>query len=174
MYLSFAWIVVSSASMAATITVDLTGGGDYTAIQPAIDAAQHGDMVLVKPGEYVITEPITFLGKLITLKGENGPRETTIRMSDEPADPRRASVVIFENQETDRARLEGFTITGGSGTLGVRPWQVQLGGGVLSGASPRLRNCAITGNDLGLDGEGAAVYSDSSELTLENCTISGT
>ncbi len=43
-----------------TITVDLNGGGDFTKIQPAIDAAGDGDMVLVKPGEYAITEPITF------------------------------------------------------------------------------------------------------------------
>ncbi len=45
---------------AATLTVDLNGGADYTDIQSAINAAADGDTVLVKPGEYVITEPIDF------------------------------------------------------------------------------------------------------------------
>ncbi len=31
---------------------DLNGGWDFTEIQAAIDAAEDGDTVLVKPGEY--------------------------------------------------------------------------------------------------------------------------
>ncbi len=42
------------------IVVDLNGGGDFTEIQPAIDAAEDGDTVLVRSGEYVITESIDF------------------------------------------------------------------------------------------------------------------
>ena len=45
---------------AATITVDLSGGADFTDIQSAIDAAKDGDSVLVKAGEYVIAEPLDF------------------------------------------------------------------------------------------------------------------
>ena len=175
--LGLVWIFVSSASMADTITVDPNGGGDHTAIQPAIDAAQDGDTVLVKPGEYVITEPITFLGKAITVKGENGPRETTVRMSEAPADRKRASVVVFENGEDDRARLDGFTITGGSGITLRPPWDPlgfgRRGGGVFCrGSSPTLTNCTITGNDVGVWGWGGGVYTEQgSEPTLENCTI---
>jgi polygalacturonase len=53
--LAVTWGAVVQAS---TIVVDLNGGADYTAIQPATDAAAEGYTVLVKPGEYVITEPI--------------------------------------------------------------------------------------------------------------------
>ena len=47
-------ILYSSSFPAATLTVDLNGGADYTDIQSAIDAAKDGDTVLVKPGEYVV------------------------------------------------------------------------------------------------------------------------
>lgn len=66
-------VLASSSLTAATVTVDLSGTGDFTTIQPAIDAAKDGDTVLVQPGEYVITEPINFTGKAIEV---NGPEWT--------------------------------------------------------------------------------------------------
>ena len=52
-----------SVCLADAITVDLHGGAEYTEIQPAIDAAVDGDTVLVKPGKYLITGPLTFRGR---------------------------------------------------------------------------------------------------------------
>ena len=98
----------------ATITVGPGAGYDFDSIQAGIDAAVDADTVLVAPGEYVITEPITFRGKAITVKSENGPDETTIRMGT-PADTERGSVVVFENNETADSVIDGFTITGGQG-----------------------------------------------------------
>ena len=49
-----------SASNAEDITVDLNGTGDFTEVQPAIDAAQQGCTVLVKAGEYMIQDSIRF------------------------------------------------------------------------------------------------------------------
>ncbi|UCC43167.1 MAG: right-handed parallel beta-helix repeat-containing protein [Candidatus Zixiibacteriota bacterium] len=113
-------------------------------MQAGIDAADDGDTVLVAPGEYVITEPITFRGKAITVVSEAGSDETTIRMG-APADPKRASVVIFENNETATSILDGFTITGGKGSiLDDSPW----GGGILFNASSgTVGNCAIVQNE---------------------------
>ena len=78
--------------------------------------------MLVRAGEYVITEPIDFNRlddpedpasppvKRITLRGEAGAEETMIRMSEAPADQDRASVVVFESGETEASVLEGLSV----------------------------------------------------------------
>ena len=58
-------IGLSPQCLGRTILVDISGtpgvgGVEFIEIQPAIDAAEDGDEVLVRPGEYVITEPIDF------------------------------------------------------------------------------------------------------------------
>jgi hypothetical protein len=43
---------VAGPALAATITVEKDGSGDYTQVQPALDAAASGDTVLIGPGEF--------------------------------------------------------------------------------------------------------------------------
>jgi hypothetical protein len=114
-FLFMIFSITSFLAEGAVMIVDLNGTGDYTEIQSAIDAASDGDTLLVRPGEYMITEPITFLGKEITLRGELGSADTTIRMSESPSDPARASVVLFENGESEASVRLGLTLTGGRG-----------------------------------------------------------
>ena len=114
----FLSIVVPPWLFAATITVDPSGGGDFTAIQPALDAAADGDTVLVKRGEYVITEPLRFNRlhdpsnsaspplKDLVLRAEGGAERTVLR-GVEGID----SVVFFYG-ESWRSVLDGFTVTG--------------------------------------------------------------
>ncbi|MBN1419590.1 MAG: right-handed parallel beta-helix repeat-containing protein [Planctomycetes bacterium] len=166
------FLSILSPLRAATRTVDLSGGADYTDIQSAIDAAAGGDTVLVKPGEYVIEAPITFGGKAITVKSEAGAEVTTIRMSETPADAERASVVIFESLETDESVLRGFTLTGGTGTLYTGAGaDLMFGGGVFfhSPCTPRIVDCAIVGNSAQVGGgvscvDGASPSIDTSQI----------
>jgi len=133
-------LAVAGFVQAATITVGSGAGYDFDSVQAGIDTANDEDVVLVAPGEYVITEPITFRGKAITVRSEAGRDETTIRMGT-PADTNRGSVVMFENGETTESVLEGFTINGGSGS---KPEGDPWGGGILFNASSgTVRNCAI-------------------------------
>ena len=152
----------------ATITVGPRGGYDFAGIQAGIDAAVDADTVLVAPGEYVITEPITFRGKAITVKSEAGPDETFIRMGT-PSDTKRGTVVIFENGETSVSVLDGLTITGGRGSW-LPSRSTWGGGGILFDASSgTVRNCTVVENTAEY-GAGVGVYYGSS-ATLTNCNI---
>jgi len=192
-------LVMAGLAQAGTITVGPGGDFDSETIHAGIDTANVGDTVLVAPGEYVITEPITFRGKAITVKSEAGPDETTIRMGT-PADTHRSSVVIFENNETTESILEGFTITGGisswvpsanaysgggiyfnasSGSLmncDVVKNRADNGGGggvsAIYGSSPILTNCIFTENSATLAGGGVLCYINSS-MTMTDCIVSG-
>jgi hypothetical protein len=124
---------------AATLRVDPGGGGDFTSIQAALDAAAAGDTVLVVPGEYVIAAPLSFNRlhdpadpssrpvKDLKLTSEAGPSDTIVRI--EPADPLRASVIVFEHGESRASTVDGFRLTGGKGT------RIETSGASLGAAS---------------------------------------
>lgn len=124
------------ASAAATRRVP----ADYPTIQAGIDAALGSlDTVLVAPGTYF--ENLVTRGIPITLVSEAGPAATIIDGSN-PANPDSASVILA----TGALTIEGFTITGGSGTM-WEPDQVAGGGLALRGAAT-IRGNWITENHV--------------------------
>ena len=159
---------------ARTITIGPGVNYDFSAIQTGIDAASSGDTILVASGEYIITDPITFRGKAITLQSEAGRDQTTIRMGT-PADAKRASVVIFENNETVASVLEGFTITGGTGFRLWVPGESEFawcGGGILFHASSgTVRNCAIVQNRA--KHAGGVMTCSEAFVILIDCIVAG-
>lgn len=101
------FLAFAGFAQARTITVGSGAGYDFDNIQAGIDAANGADTVLVAPGEYVITVPITFRGKAVMVQSEAGRDETTVRMGT-PARTKRASVVIFDNNETAASGLSAI------------------------------------------------------------------
>ena len=151
-----AWLVLllvfalAYETKAATIYVP----ANQPTIQAAIDAAAHGDTVLVAPGTYY--EDINFHGKIITVSSEQGPAATVIDAGGKPA------VVTFKSGETRDTVLSGFTITGGR--------TIYSGAGIsVSFSSPTIRGNIITGNS-GCSGVGIDSYFSSPRI--ENNTIS--
>ncbi len=81
------------------------------------------------------------------------------------------SVVTVASGEPEGTTLEGFTISGGTGTPTV-PYFFERGGGVYVNRSMLIiRNCVIAGNSAVL-GAGLAVVNEAA-LTMESCFVHG-
>ncbi len=116
---------------------------DYSHIQAAIDAALEGDTILVQPGTYF--NNLNFNGKnivvgsLILVTGDTSYTSRTIIDGNHSN-----SVVIFANDESSSAVLNGFTITNGDATVVSNP---NIGGGIsCDHSSPTLKNLIIKEN----------------------------
>jgi len=127
---------------------------DYPTIQAGIGAVSNGDTVLVSPGTYV--ENINFLGKNIVVTSMFGVIgdftfiDSTIIDGSNPSHSDTGSVVLIVSGEDSSPVLQGFTITGGTGT----DWLDQddgltynEGGGILSEASPTIQYNLIIANE---------------------------
>lgn len=156
--------------------------GDYPSIQEAIDAAGHGDTVVVEAGTYY--ENIDFRGKRITVRSTRPGdwkvvAETVIHGSG------RGSTVTFQEGEYAGTVLEGFTITGGSGTPAVynspeggSEEKGYAGGGILvvGRGIPTIRGNLIKGNGMQSDGAqgqvvGGGIFVRSASPVIENNII---
>jgi hypothetical protein len=121
-----------------TWVIRVDGSGDAPTVQAGIDSASHGDEVLVYPGTYY--EHVDFVGKNIRLKSVEGPEATILDGSRAPG-----SVVTFRSGETREATLEGFTVTGGTGT--VTEGVMTHGGGILCiDSSPTITGNVVADN----------------------------
>ena len=141
-----------------------TVGNPYCSIQDGINAALSGDTVLVHPGTYL--ETLDFLGKDVHLLSSGGPALTTIDAG------ATGSVVTFDLGETAGAILEGFTLTGGSGTsVSWGAGTTHAGGGVFCrNSSPTIRGNVI---DL-ISGAiyGGGIFCEGGTPLIEGNTIS--
>jgi len=127
----------------------------YPTIGAAIEVAINGDTVLVAPGTY--PENINFAGKNIVVasryivSGDPLDIAATVIHGGSPVDPDTASCVLVVSGEDTTAVLEGFTLTGGTGTN----WTDEHGAGVyregggilITFSSPTIRHNLIIDNE---------------------------
>ncbi len=127
----------------------------YSNIQAAINACSNSDTILVQPGTYF--ENVIFRGKKIVLTSKFYQNfdysfiQSTIINGSTPVHPDSGSCVIICNHEDSTTVLQGFTLTGGTGTK----WQDEQGaglfregGGLLTAlSSPIIQYNIITGNN---------------------------
>jgi len=129
--------------------------GNYPSIQQAINAATDGDTVLVSPGRYF--ENINFLGKNILVTSyfmfdsDVSYISNTIIDGSQPAHPDTASCVLIVSGEDTTAVLQGFTLTGGTGTKWIDEHgagtYVEGGGILIAFSSPTIKNNLIINNE---------------------------
>jgi parallel beta-helix repeat protein len=138
-------------------------------IQAAIDTAQDGETIVIPPGVY--RENIDFKGKNVTVRSTNplDPDVVSTTILDGKSD---GTVVTFRSGEKPSARLEGFTITNGTGKYIEGEYG---GGGVLvQGASPTIAHNVVTGNSAH---KGSGIYvvgSGSAPRLISNAIVNNT
>jgi hypothetical protein len=158
---------------------------DYPKIQSAINASQDGDTVVVYPGTY--KENIRFLGKKIVVTSrfyetsDNSFILSTIIDGSAPASADTGSVVMFINHEDSTSVIQGFTLTGGTGTN----WRDEHGSGVyreggailtaLSGPTIKhnlmINNVCAKNNKVSSAGGGAIRSGDGYPRILNNVMV---
>ncbi len=169
---------------------NITQSTGSNCIQKILDAATLGDEITIQPGLY--NETLNFHGKAISLRSTNpdNPAATIIDATGLGL----VSVVNFIKNEGPNTVLNGFTLSGGTGTLCST--DATCGGGVLIQLSspsitkptlnnlnpdngilinsetingPTIKNCIITHNSATF---GGGFYINQRNPLLQNCTIS--
>lgn len=128
---------------------------DFPTVQQAVDSARAGDTVLVAPGRYV--ENLRLRGRNIVLASEfivahdSSLIARTVLDGSRPTSRDSGTVLTIYRFEDSTTVVQGFTITGGTGTV----WYdnkdkifFREGGGILVDlAGPTIRDNIITGNE---------------------------
>ncbi|MCD4817827.1 MAG: hypothetical protein K8S23_03955 [Candidatus Cloacimonetes bacterium] len=137
------FVVLAIGINATTINVP----GDYGTLQQAINASTDGDVIIAANGWYL--ELINFNGKNVTLTSNYYVSGDTLDIQNTVIHGgQNGTVVTFENNETENAVLNGFTVTFGL---------AENGGGIkIRGASPTLSNLIIKQNFT--TNNGAGIY----------------
>ncbi len=128
-------------------------------IQAAIDAADHGDTILIDPGRW--TGPgnrdLDPAGKAIVIRSVNGPETCIIDCQG------LGRGFHFHSCESSATVLQGLTISGG---------HADLGGGIRGfWSSPRIVNCVVT--DCAALGQGGGISGNYFSPQIVDCRIEG-
>ncbi|RNI15521.1 VPXXXP-CTERM sorting domain-containing protein [Methanohalophilus sp. RSK] len=98
--------LLSSAAMAVEIIVDDSGGGNYTTIQDAVNAANDTDVIIVYPGTY--NENVDVNKSVIIISHSGNPDNTKVQAA--------SSADHAFNVTRDNVTISGFEITNAAGT----------------------------------------------------------
>jgi thermitase len=152
----------------STVQAGLHVPADYPTIQAAVNAASAGDTIWLSDGTYTGSgnRAITYSGKSITVRSENGPNECIIDCENI------GRAFTFDSGEDSNAVVDGITIR--NGYAGGVVWNDQCGGAIhCYNSSPTISNCVFTNNHA-INYGGAIVLGDlspSSNSVINNCSF---
>lgn len=185
------FFLAAFAAQAQTIFITPSGAGDQsgsswtnaapgTQLQKKISGAASGSQVWVAGGTYQPASSTAFSMKEgVKIYGSFGGSEATlsqrtlsITASKSVLQGNGSSVVRnSRNGLSNAAVLDGFTITGGTGSPFLFGANTYIAGGgiLLESVSPVISNCIVNNN---YSPNGGAVYSNSSYPVFNNCVFS--
>ena len=165
----------SGPAFAATLTVDPSGGSDYTSLSAAINAASNGDTLSLAGGTY--TGPFDTRGKNLTIRG-SGVSSTLLTAGST------STVITVDNGETVTiaslslySALQGLEVRGSTATLtgvhitdhsGRSPGS---GVGVYDGGHLTVTSCVFARNEASASYDGGGIYASDSTLVVSNSTF---
>jgi hypothetical protein len=159
-----ACLLLAPSAGAATWVVDAAGGGQFTSIQAAIDAAAPGDVLLVKSGNY----PAFTLAKDLSILGP---------ATGSPPYVLGESLLLMDNAEVAGLRFSTLDVVGAAGVVLLD--EIHVEGATCDGM--RIEGCAqvhvarslIHGKDGDPFCESRALGIVDSTVTLTGCTLVG-
>lgn len=154
------------AARAGVLVVDLAGGGDYTNVDTAVSAAADGDIVLIKPGNYLASSFFVQIeGKGLVLVGDSGGSVILppLFVSGIPA----GKTVVLRHLEFQPNGIVG--LLGGTVALGDNPGRVHIEDCTIAGlnGAPQFLGTSATPGIPGLRSFSSAA------LAVHRSTITG-
>jgi hypothetical protein len=164
------FLIVVLPCRARTIIIGDDENDDFDTIQAAVDVANPGDTVVLRPGIYtgMGNRDVDFHGKAIRVCSTD-PLDpitvsaTVIDCQGTSVDNHRA--FIFQSNEDERSIIDGITIIGGYADKGgaIDCWP---------DCSPVIKNCVIR-NNVAAEGDGGGINCLTSTAKILNCLIEG-
>ena len=130
----FIFLTLNAGTIGADIvTVDDSGGANYTSIQDAVNNANNGDTILVYSGLY---NENVYVDKELTIKSNsNNPSDTIVQATN-------SSDHVF-NVTINNVTINGFNVTGATGHLKAGIYLYRVHGNII-------RNNKLSNNYIGI------------------------
>src|SRR5262245_2396672 len=146
-------LCLGAAARAEVLVLDAAGGGDFTTVQQVVNGAAAGDIVIVRPGDYASETGAATFGKPLSIVADGTGIVEFPGISITAISPGQTFVLRGVRMD-DPAVISQLFVYGCDGAVIVE-------------------DCTIVGTPESPWAQTAAVKANSTNLTLESCTILG-
>ncbi len=145
-------LTVATTGLAATISVQRDGTGDYATIQPALDAAADGDTIMIGPGEYTEATTVRPPGWAYDIESYADLRCDNLTIIGAGAEATVIGPATYQgNDETGGPA--GLSYRVGGGTLTISDVTIQHSYAMFVLGILYMDRCRLVNNTIGLSWE---------------------